>query len=232
LESNYDVAVAEVSENNREWFNVDTMRFTGTQTSWQRKAYTLAPWIDKSIYIRFRCMYDDGTQNTGFFVDDIRPTCLFGTVTSISQNILDTLYQFTGHATGTYYYYARGNNTTWGWGEYSTIKRADVIVGIAEEQTPNPTPIIPYLTLTPNPAQNKTDIRWQIADNGIRITKLQIFDIKGRLVKSFSSPDIGHQSSVTWFCNDQLGRNVPAGVYFVRLTAGENTLVKEAVILK
>jgi len=232
LESNYDVAVAEVSENNREWYDVDTARFTGTQTTWQRKAFTLAPWVGKSVFIRFRCMYDDGVQNGGFYVDDIRPTCLFGTVTSISQNILDTLYQFSGHATGTYYYYARGNNTAWGWGEYSILKRADVIVGVAEGQTPNPAPVTPYLTLTPNPARNKTDIRWQITDNATRITKLQIFDIKGRLVKSFSSPDIGHPSSVTWFCTDQSGRNVPAGIYFVRLTAGEFTKVEQAVILK
>jgi hypothetical protein len=177
-------------------------------------------------------MYDDGTQNVGFYVDDIRPTCLFGTVTSISQNITDTLYQFTSHALGTFYYYARGNNTTWGWGEFSTLKRANVIVGVGEGQTPNPTPVTPYLALTPNPAQNKTDIRWQLTDNGTRTIKVQIYDIKGRLIKTLSAPDIGRPSSVTWFCNDQLGRSVPAGVYFVRLTAGEYRLVKEAVILK
>lgn len=232
LESNYDVAVAEVSENNREWFNVDTMRFTGSQTSWQRKAYTLAPWVGKSIFIRFRSMYDDNTQNTGFYVDDIRPTCLFGTVTSISQNITDTLYQFTSHSTGTFYYYARGDNAAWDWGEYSTIKRADVIVGIAEGPILDAKPTAPNLTLTPNPARNKIDIRWQITDTGIRTAQMQIYDVKGRLVRSFSSPDIGHQSSVTWFCNDLLGRTVPAGVYFVRLTAGEYTVVKEAIILQ
>jgi len=239
LETGQDVAVAEVSENNREWFNVDTLRFTGIQTYWRRKAYSLAPWIGRSIFIRFRCMYaDQGVHNGGFYVDDIFPTCLFGTVQSISQNIPDTLYQFTGHATGTYYYCARGNNTAWGWGEYSALKQADVMLGVAERPGPTAIPVAPYLILTPNPARNRMEIRFLIAENRLRMnndgTKINIYDATGSLVKDFKQPAsiIGQPSSLSWDLCDQSGHKVPSGVYFIHLSAGDFIKTTEALICK
>ncbi|HEX7319249.1 MAG TPA: M14 family zinc carboxypeptidase, partial [bacterium] len=127
MENNYDVAVVEVSENTTEWSNLDTMRFTGTQTTWTRKAFSLTNWIGKSIYIRFRAMSDGGTNNGGFYVDDIRPVCLFANVTSISSSITDTLYSFPSHAIGEFYFYVRGDNAMWDWGDFSGLKKVVVI---------------------------------------------------------------------------------------------------------
>jgi Immune inhibitor A-like, MAM domain len=211
LESNYDVAICEVSENNREWFDVDTARFTGTQTSWQRKAYSLASWVGKSIFIRFRSMYDDGTQNSGFYVDDIRPTCQFGTVTSISQNITDTLYQFSGHATGTYYYYVRGDNAAWDWGEYSTLKQAVVTVGAVEGK--NDVPTAAALRVWPMvSARGNYNIEFQLPrPEPIRLT---VFDAFGREVygRSWEARRSGSLPI-------DLGR-LSQGVYFARIQAG------------
>ena len=127
LENNYDVSVVEVSENTKEWFNLDTMRFTGTQTSWVRKTYSLAGWVGKSVYFRFRTMYDSGTQSGGFYVDDIYPVSFFGNVDTIASNIPDTFYTFASHSVGDFYYYVRGYNTTWGWGDYSGLKKVTVL---------------------------------------------------------------------------------------------------------
>jgi len=116
-------------------------------------------------------------------------------------------------------------------------------IGIAEE-TGCPT-TASYLRVTPNPFRTKTDIRLQITDNGIQtdnrygitdrnlqIVKLQIFDISGRLVKSFSLSDIGHQLSIIWRGEDDAGRALPPGVYFFTLKSGDHTEIVKAVYVR
>ncbi|MEO0095327.1 MAG: M14 family zinc carboxypeptidase [candidate division WOR-3 bacterium] len=246
LENNYDVAVVEVSENTKEWFNLDTMRFTGTQTSWVRKAYSLANWVGKSVYFRFRSMTDGNTLNGGFYVDDIRPVCLFNNVNVIANNITDTMYTFTNHAVGEYYYYVRGYNTAWGWGEYSCLAKANVGVGISEdEQISSPTSIA--FNVNPNPFQNHCVIKFQIPSTKSQTNSksqnpngnvgqgfsLAIYDVTGRMVKDFSRLTVnGERSTVVWNGSDDLGRRVPTGVYFVRLEAGDYKQVEKAILLR
>jgi len=122
LEDDYDVAVAEVSENTKEWFNLDTTRFTGSSGGWLRRAYSLEDWVGKSVYFRFRSMTDGGTLGSGFYVDDISPVCLFADVDTISSSITDTSYYFTSHPVGDFYYYVKGYNTIWDWGDYSCLE--------------------------------------------------------------------------------------------------------------
>ncbi|MEO0107308.1 MAG: T9SS type A sorting domain-containing protein, partial [candidate division WOR-3 bacterium] len=68
----------------------------------------------------------------------------------------------------------------------------------------------------PNPFRNNVHIRCRIHDTGYMI---KIYDISGRVVKSFNleSCIMYHESSITWFGNDELGRELPAGVYFIVL---------------
>uniref|UniRef100_A0A7C4YAI9 carboxypeptidase T n=1 Tax=candidate division WOR-3 bacterium TaxID=2052148 RepID=A0A7C4YAI9_UNCW3 len=140
LETNYDVAVVEVSENRLEWFNLDTTRFTGS-SGWVRKKYSLNQWAGKSVYFRFRSMTDGSTLNGGFYVDDIYPSCIFGNVDTISSTITDTFFTFEGHSMGEAYFYVRGYNSEMGWGEYSNLKKVYVKdAGIAS----NPEIIKPF----------------------------------------------------------------------------------------
>jgi carboxypeptidase T len=235
LENNYDVAVIEVSENTKEWFNLDTMRFTGTQTTWARKAFSLASWAGKSVYIRLRSMTDGSVNNGGFYVDDIKPSCLFGTVNTVSSSITDTLYAFTAHPVGEYYYYVRGYNAAWGWGDYSCLERLNVvIVSVSETDRPADTQRVSYLELTPNPFRNRIDIRYMIQDAGSKDHSLKIFDAPGRLVKSFSLPSTCSivPGVITWHGDDDQGRHLPSGVYFVRLYADGLILTNRAILIK
>jgi hypothetical protein len=238
LEPGHDVCVAEVSENNLEWFNVDTLRFTGEQTDWQRKAYSLAAWTGKSVFIRFRCMYDDGIEYAGFWVDDIWPACRFDTVQSVSQNITDTIYQFTGHAPGTYYYQARGRNAAWDWGGYGPLKPAVVSVGIADQpMAPGPA-AASYMLLAPNPVRNRLEIRFGIAGNlsanREKMAVIRIYNAAGILVKTFKKPMsvIGHRSSVSWDLTDSFGRIVPNGVYYISIAAADFTQTAGVLVIK
>lgn len=133
LETEYDVAVVEVSENTKLWFNLDTTRFNGTQTSWQRYAYSLEDWVGKSVYIRFRSMTDSYVLNSGMYIDDIYPVVQFSNVDTIASTISDTSYAFTSHGEGEYYYYVKGYNTAWGWGDYSCLEQVLVLAGAPPE---------------------------------------------------------------------------------------------------
>ena len=172
LQSSRDVAVVEVSENQKEWFSLDD-RFTFESGGWIRKAYSLESWVGKSVHFRFRSMTDPTILLEGFYVDDVSPMCLFQNVDTISSSIPDTFYYFSDHAPGDYYYLVKGCNTMWGWGDYSCLEKAHVMLGIAEEPG-NSDPVVELFT-------GATVIRGilQLPEG----KKCKVFDITGRIVE-------------------------------------------------
>jgi hypothetical protein len=129
----------------------------------------------------------------------------------------DPFYMIVFHPTGhpcTHYWYV-------GWHAIPT--------GITEHDrvhTPQPT----QLEISPNPFKHLADIRYQISD--IRGSVIKIFDATGRLVKSFHPAPDALRFSRRWYGDDNTGRPVPAGVYFVQLKAGELKAVKKIMKLK
>lgn len=234
LENNYDVTVVEVSEDGLEWFNADTMRFTGTQTTWQRRAYSLAPWVGKSVYFQFRTMYDASTQSGGFFVDDIRPVNYFTTVNVVSSNITDTLYQFNNHPLGEYYFYVRGNNTAWGWGAFSGLRRVIVTnIGVAEQEAGSAKP---FLSVSPNPCRKEVRFTVQKPRSSDQNYRLAIYNITGRLIRDLSA-DLALTGNIRvtvlrWDGTDQNGSPMPAGVYFVRLEMPATALTEKVILTR
>jgi CubicO group peptidase (beta-lactamase class C family) len=93
------------------------------------------------------------------------------------------------------------------------------------------------LQVTPNPFTQMTDIRYQITDNGTihsdESANLKIYDVSGRLVKDFGQLSVADQkSSVQWSGDDKAGRNLPCGVYFVTMHAGEYSETKKVMLVK
>jgi hypothetical protein len=64
--------------------------------------------------------------------------------------------------------------------------------------------------------------------------ELAIFDIAGRLVKSFAlnGSDAGGRQRVVWDAVDSYGQPVKSGLYFFRLRVGDSALTKKMVLLK
>jgi len=95
---------------------------------------------------------------------------------------------------------------------------------------------IPKLVIYPNPFRNRTIIRYTIQDTGYKIQdiSLKIYDISGRLVKSFNleSCIMNHESAIFWFGEDDSGRKLPSGVYFVRLEDGDFKKTEKVILLR
>jgi hypothetical protein len=85
---------------------------------------------------------------------------------------------------------------------------------------------------TPNPFNPTTQIRFDVPDDGTRVT-LAIYDVSGRLVRSIVDNYVtAGRKSVTWDGTDTNGSPVSSGIYFYRLATGKRTLTKKMVLLK
>jgi hypothetical protein len=77
----------------------------------------------------------------------------------------------------------------------------------------------------PNPFNPSTDITIEIP--GASDWKLDIFNVTGQLVESFSGYTDGSPVKVTWNAD-----NVASGIYFYKATAGSYSAVKKMVLMK
>jgi hypothetical protein len=108
----------------------------------------------------------------------------------------------------------------------------EIPTGITEDnrtRTPQSTRVEVY----PNPFRRTTTIRYTIHDPGYRIENLglRIYDATGRVVKSVNleSCTLNHVSCVRWYGDDNWGRSVPAGVYFVKINNADVKLVHKII---
>jgi len=226
-ENNYDVTVAEVSTNGLEWTQLHD-RFTGNSSGWQRKAFSLQPWVGTSVFIRFRYMTDDGTLGSGVFIDDVSPVPAFANRTIVSANITDTLYSFTAKAPSRYYYRVRGHNVAWDWNAQGPLE--DIQVGATGVVSPRPELLLSGVNhVGPNPAGAVTRIHYTIGKPGL--AELVLFDAAGREVRSLVRGTVSAgRYDAAWDGRDGSGRLVPAGVYYVRLVTDVTSTARFTVV--
>jgi len=86
----------------------------------------------------------------------------------------------------------------------------------------------------PNPfAPQFGQVRISFGLGATNITpRLRIFNLLGQEVARFTGVDLRRSNAVLWDGRDQLGRAVPAGVYFYQLEAGRQRAVKKLVLVR
>jgi carboxypeptidase T len=228
LETDYDVGVVEVSREGKEWIQLDTA-YTGN-SGWIRKAYSLAPWLGTSVFIRFRAMSDDNTNNGGMYVDDVYPVPVFAQDTVIDSTITDTLYQVTAQAKGHYWYRVRGHNEAWGWSDKGPLQDVYVMTtGIAKQPLRPTNEYRTALNVSPSVFKAHADVAYSLARAG-RVT-LRIYDAAGRQVRELAnSVQNPGDYNVTWDGRDAAGQRLADGIYLCRLVA-DKTLTSRLVLL-
>ena len=82
----------------------------------------------------------------------------------------------------------------------------------------------------PNPFNATTEIRVAIPEAGEVVA--EIYDIGGRLLRSETRNAAAGILSMTWNGRDAAGRELPSGIYFARVSLGEECLTTKAVLLK
>ena len=94
----------------------------------------------------------------------------------------------------------------------------------------------------PNPFSRTTNIRYRLVPTGIEgipdgaspvHTSLTVYDLSGRLVRTLVDECKRPGSySVSWCGTDETGTEIPPGVYFCRLKAGDFVAAKKLVVLR
>jgi len=83
----------------------------------------------------------------------------------------------------------------------------------------------------PNPYKSQTTIQYSLAEDS-KVT-LKVYNVLGQeiqvLVDKFQSSGVHH---LIWDGNDDPGKRVPSGVYFLRFNAGEYTATKKLLIMR
>ncbi len=100
------------------------------------------------------------------------------------------------------------------------------------------------LVVYPNPFRNRLEIRYEIPDVSFEMVNesispisypisagLKIYDVTGRIVKQFNHLT-NYQSSIIWFGDDDSGRRLPSGVYFVRLESDGLNKSEKVILLR
>jgi hypothetical protein len=98
-------------------------------------------------------------------------------------------------------------------------------------------PLVPQFTFTvfPNPARRTVAISYSCNNLGAHTedkTTITIYDISGRQVKKFMCAPATHPYiTLMWNGQDDKGREVPEGVYFVHLRSSIHTLTQKIIFL-
>jgi endonuclease I len=100
--------------------------------------------------------------------------------------------------------------------------------GVSEHE-PRPTFVLHQNT--PNPFNPATTISFSLPAR--MDVDLAVYDVNGRLVQRLASGSFaGGSHRVEWCGRDAAGRDMPSGIYFARLRAGEFTATRKMVLLE
>jgi flagellar hook assembly protein FlgD len=71
------------------------------------------------------------------------------------------------------------------------------------------------LAISPNPFHNKTVIEFRVKSSELKDLQLQIYDLSGRVVKTFNS--INPINSIVWDGKSDDGTLLNSGIYFIKV---------------
>ncbi len=128
--------------------------------------------------------------------------------------------------TATTYFWRVKANTTFGINPWSSISNfATIISSILNYTSSIPEKYDLYQNY-PNPFNSQTTIKFSIIKSGI--VNLSVFDVNGRIVENILNREL-NPGEYTLFYD---ASDIPSGIYFYRLFAGENDFIRKMILIK
>jgi hypothetical protein len=109
--------------------------------------------------------------------------------------------------------------------------------GIAEHLVIETAPVVLSFSVLPNPFRQQTTITYQITEEfrnqGAGLINIGIYDVVGRLVRNLThGVNEDGMYEVTWNGHDDEGQQLPAGVYFARVSTDADEQYKKIMLLR
>ena len=105
-------------------------------------------------------------------------------------------------------------------------------VGI-ENHTLAPLPAgISGFSIIPNPASSSKSISFLVKGNLSGKAELKVFDLNGKVVKTFTVSSMRTTATLSWNPSDKNGKSLPSGMYLARLKAGATSFEQKFMLLK
>lgn len=248
IESDYDYAYLEVSTdggliwssvpgnittNSNPTGNNRGNGITGFSPAWIQASFPLSAYLGSDVFLRWHYMTDASVVGEGMYVDLPGPVPTYESVKTLTPTGLDTTFVVWPTSTGLFTYVVRARDAENDRSRASNSEDRDISspTGIAN------TPILAS-TLGrnfPNPFNPMTTIPYTVggvADSPVPVT-LSVYDVSGAHVATLVERDLPPGTyEAAWRGRDDRGREVPSGVYFVRLTAAASTLTRKLALLK
>jgi len=136
-------------------------------------------------------------------------------------------------------------NMNYGWGRINLWRGLQAVTGIDEGETDQRADAELGLTVYPTVSRGHFQIAYRSSkgqsaplrgagasfqDFQTKSIELKIFDISGRLIKSFTLGPMPLAPCIFWSGDDDMGRVIPAGAYFVVLAWDGKRLVNKVII--
>jgi len=142
------------------------------------------------------------------------------------------VYQFTDTEVfepGTYYYWLQVQDLD------GSIQFHGPTTVYFDNEGNNGTPVIPKVTelksIYPNPFNPSTTIYYSLAK--AETVDFVIYNNRGQIVRSFNEGNKGiGNHSLRWNGEDQYGRSCSTGIYYIKMTAGKDSFIRKAVLMK
>ena len=224
-----DLGAIEVSPNGgTDWYFLQT--YSWNDMTWRLNIHELDEWQGETLMFR----WETKSSSNGLFIDDIKVE-VWEENDFVDLDIPASSYTFSTHPVGEYWFRAIAMDPDFGPGWPSEPVYALVQgTGIREAGDMSVDPALTELgTIGPNPVTLCAAIPVTISASDAGKTELAIFDLSGRMVTDLSDMLMTPGSRVIhWNCTDRNGNQIPDGVYFCRMHAGNLDTVRRIVVVR
>lgn len=198
-----------------------------------RAAFSLEPYVGRQVLVRFRAVTDNTVHGEGLYLDNITPTARYVGTTVTDTGSPAMAYAVTPVPATTTSFQIRAVDGEGQRGLWCDRAVYDPTITGVETQAvllrdwlgPN----------APNPFNPRTRFRFRVGSGAPGPYRLEVFDVTGRLIgvaDAGRDDGRGGVRAVDWTARDATGRDLPSGVYLLRLETVRGTVDRKITLLR
>jgi hypothetical protein len=198
-----------------------------------RSAFSLEPYAGQQVLVRFRVVTDNTNFGEGLYLDDVTPTIRYSGATITPTGSTAATFVVTPAPATPVWFQVRAVDSEGQRGAWSDRASYDPNVTAVSDL---PVATADWLAApSPNPFNPRTRIRFRIGAGASGRYRLAIYDVAGRLVSVAAEGrdgGLGLSRSIDWTGKDSAGRDLPSGVYLLRLETPRGALDRKMTLLR